>query len=78
MIFLKIKTFIKALLWHIRLGLPKSSNEEIQRRYNICQGCELFDKVKSQCLHCGCRITQKREFFNKLAWADQKCPVGKW
>ena len=30
------------------------------------------------CNVCGCNINQKKQFFNKLAWADQKCPLGKW
>lgn len=48
------------------------------QRYGVCCGCEFFDDEKSQCLQCGCNINTKEIFMNKLAWADQKCPLNKW
>lgn len=78
MILLKIRNFLKALWFHVAAGLPKSSQEEINYRYNICTSCELFDIQASMCNHCGCNLSKKKEFFNKLAWSDQKCPIGKW
>ena len=27
---------------------------------------------------CGCNVNGKKVFLNKLAWADQECPLGKW
>lgn len=74
----KIKNFIKSFLWHICLGLPKSSQQLINTRYDICNGCSMFDTNNSQCLVCGCNISNKSIFMNKLAWADQKCPDNKW
>jgi hypothetical protein len=74
----KLKNFIKALWFHIGAGLPKSSQEEINKRFAICQKCDLFDNKSSQCLACGCNLSQKSIFLNKLAWADQKCPINKW
>ena len=38
----------------------------------------MFDNNNAQCLMCGCNINTKKTFFNKLAWADQKCPIDKW
>lgn len=78
MIVLKIKTFIKSLLFHIWLGLPKSTQEEINYRYNICNTCERFNRVKEECGVCGCAINRRKIFMNKLAWADQQCPENKW
>lgn len=78
MFLLKLKTFLKSLIWHIRLGLPKSSQSIIDYRYSICLGCSSFDIVSSECLECGCNITRKKQFLNKLAWADQSCPLNKW
>lgn len=60
------------------LGLPKSSQEQILERHSVCVNCEMFDKNNAQCLMCGCNINTKKTFFNKLAWADQKCPLNKW
>ena len=31
-----------------------------------------------ECSICGCNINTKKKFMNKLAWADQECPIGKW
>lgn len=75
---IKIQTFIKALFWHIYRGFPKSSQETINNRYLTCLSCELYDTKNKQCLECGCNINQKKAFLNKLAWADQKCPLNKW
>lgn len=78
MFLIKLKTFLKSLIWHIRLGLPKSSQLIIDYRYSICLSCPSFDLINSQCLECGCSITRKKQFLNKLAWADQNCPLNKW
>lgn len=73
-----ILNFLKSLYFHISLGLPKSSQQQILDRFTICKSCEMFDSKNSQCLVCGCNINTKKTFFNKLAWADQKCPLDKW
>lgn len=78
MFLLRLKTFLKSLFWHINRGLPKSSQQTINDRYNICLSCDKLDKINNQCLVCGCNINNKRIFLNKLAWADQKCPLNKW
>lgn len=78
LMLLRIKTFFKSLFWHIYAGAPKSSQEEINHRYNICLNCDKFDAQYSLCNICGCNINQKKQFLNKLAWADQECPLGKW
>lgn len=75
---MRILTFLKSLFWHIYAGFPKSTKEQILYRYSICTNCEFFDKKDSQCLQCGCNINNKKMFLNKLAWADQHCPIGKW
>lgn len=75
---LKVKTFIKSLWWHVYAGFPKSTQAQINFRYDICQSCEKFVKSKSECGVCGCSLSQKKIFMNKLAWADQSCPIGKW
>lgn len=74
----KIKTFLKSLIWHAYSGFPKSEQSLINYRYDICVSCDLYDRLNSQCLACGCNISQKRIFMNKLAWKDQKCPKEKW
>ena len=78
MTILKIKIFLKSLFFHIYRGFPKSTIDEIKHRYSICLKCDKFDSEHSECMVCGCNINQKRIFLNKLAWADQECPIGKW
>lgn len=73
---LKVLVFLKSLWFHIYNGFPKSSQEEINYRYNICCSCEFFNN--NECLQCGCNINNKKIFMNKLAWADQHCPINKW
>ena len=75
---IKLKTFLKSLWFHVYAGFPKSSQKEIDERYEICIYCEKFNRVKSECGVCGCHLTRKKQFLNKLAWADQECPIGKW
>lgn len=74
----KFIRFLKALYFHIGYGLPKCTQDQIEKRYSICIECEFFDIKNSQCLQCGCNIGRKKKFLNKLAWADQYCPINKW
>lgn len=75
----KILTFLKSLWFHIWLGFPKCSYSEIQERFSICSTqCDMYNKQDSTCLVCGCNVNNKKIFMNKLAWADQECPLGKW
>lgn len=74
----KIRNFLKALYFHIGYGLPKCSQEQINVRYSICLGCEFYDTSNQECLQCGCNISRHKKFLNKLAWADQSCPIQKW
>jgi hypothetical protein len=78
MLLLKLQIFLKSLFFHVQAGLPKSSQEQINQRYSICLLCDQFNKIKSECSVCGCAISKKKKFLNKLAWSDQECPLGKW
>lgn len=75
---IRILTFLKSLWWHIYAGFPKSTQEQINERFSICCNCDKFDRLHSECIICGCNVNNKKIFMNKLAWADQKCPIDKW
>jgi hypothetical protein len=77
-IFSKIKTFAKSLWFHVWAGFPKSTQAQIDYRFDICNNCDMYDRLNSQCLACGCNLSRKKIFLNKLAWADQHCPLDKW
>lgn len=72
----KAKNFAAAAVQHVAAGAPRATDEEVARRFSICQGCEFYDG--KACMKCGCPIVREGKFISKLAWADQKCPVGKW
>lgn len=78
MILIRLKTFIKSLWFHVWAGLPKCTQSQILERYKICLPCESYDIIGSICEECGCNINTKKQFLNKLAWADQECPLKKW
>lgn len=72
----KARNFATATAKHIAAGMPTASDEEILRRWTICQGCEFLKN--DACSKCGCTVARDRKFVSKLAWADQSCPAGKW
>lgn len=72
----RAKNFAVASAKHIAAGLPMASEEEIARRFAICQACEFYKD--GACQKCGCPVVREKKFISKLAWADQSCPVGKW
>jgi hypothetical protein len=72
----KVANFTKSAVSHIAAGAPRASDAEIERRFAICQGCEFYDG--SACTKCGCPVVRESRFVSKLAWAGEKCPVGKW
>jgi len=48
------------------------SDFEQQRRYDMCQACESFDRVRKRCKECGCFMKQK------TAFSASECPLKKW
>jgi hypothetical protein len=56
--------------------MPRASEEEVARRFAICQGCEFFDG--KACTKCGCPVVREKQFVSKLSWANERCPAGKW
>lgn len=72
----KAQSFAASAARHVAAGLPHASDEEVARRFAICQACEHFDG--KACRQCGCPVVRERKFVSKLSWAHEKCPVGKW
>lgn len=76
----RLTNFSIALAKHVLHGLPAAPKEIIQQRFQICAECPLFNG--NACTHedCGCRVGDQEKFLNKLAWADQACPLDppKW
>lgn len=79
----KIANFGMAFGKHLYKGMPTVEKEVLEKRLENCRECPLFKKnglVGGVCTHenCGCNIQDEVVFLNKLAWADQECPIGKW
>jgi hypothetical protein len=80
----RILNFTKAATQHALSGNPTVTKEVMKQRLKICTGCELFkpntNEVGGICTHssCGCTIQDNLNYLNKIAWADQKCPIDKW
>jgi hypothetical protein len=72
----KIFNFGRAATKHAVHGSPKCTEKEIAERYNICKSCDFFQN--NICTQCGCNLVREKVYMNKLAWADQSCPIGKW
>jgi len=61
---------------HVAAGMPHCTQEQIDARFAICQGCEHYDG--RACRLCGCPVVREKQFVSKLSWANEKCPAGKW
>ena len=72
----KAANFAASAAKHVAAGAPQASDEDVARRFAICEGCEHFDG--RACRQCGCPVVRERQYLSKLSWADSSCPVGKW
>lgn len=72
----KATNFAASAAAHVAAGMPQASQEQIDGRFAVCQGCEHFDG--KACRLCGCPVVREKAFLSKLSWAGEKCPAGKW
>ncbi len=72
----QVTTFAQAFTEHVKDGLAKCDDKQIQARLATCQPCPEF--TGAHCRKCGCACNGRSTFFNKLAWRSERCPLGKW
>ena len=84
-VFKKLTHFAPALIGHVLGGMPTCSGEQIDARLTICRACPGDHYLRDSdnpnlgvCTNCGCSAGREEKFLNKLAWADQECPIGAW
>lgn len=53
-------------------SIPRASEEESSKRYNICLSCDKLIKLTKQCRECGCVMSAKTKLQNAT------CPLNKW
>ena len=76
--------FAKATAKHVATGFRHCTPEQKKERYDKCSknecGLFLIRGSGGICSHddCGCYIRSQGQFFDKLSWADSKCPEGYW
>lgn len=63
-------TFLKAVVRHVADGGNPASDEEYERRLEVCAMCSV--RNGEQCGQCGCVIAKKAR------WASELCPLGHW
>lgn len=64
------KNFGKAAVAHVKTGMAHVSEEEKQRRLDICNLCD--KKKGNRCSECGCLLQIK------TSWQSSECPLKKW
>lgn len=74
----RIWRFLGALVTHLRRGAPRASQRVVAARAACCATCVYYDCHAARCRLCGCRASPRNELMNKLTWADQSCPIGRW
>lgn len=52
------------------------SLQVIEHRHTICSSCEYYKN--NTCEQCGCSIIRDRNYLNKIAIKNEKCPIGLW
>jgi hypothetical protein len=73
----QVFNFAKAALEHVKQGARFVSEEELERRLDICALCE--HRRENRCSVCGCYlIDSPTGQGGKAEWAEQACPLGKW
>lgn len=66
------KNFGNSVVNHIADGLKQASEEEYNKRIDICKTCEKYDAGSNRCGQCGCFLKIK------ASWNSEKCPLNKW
>lgn len=72
----KAANFATSAARHVAAGMPRATQEQVDARFAVCQGCPHFDG--KACRLCGCPVVREQAYISKLSWANEKCPAGKW
>ena len=64
--------FASAMTKHVLSGFKRVTDEEKNRRLEICKGCPFFISHSNRCEKCGCFL------LAKAGWTTQHCPIDKW
>lgn len=68
----KAINFTFAAAKHAAGGFYLVSDEDYEKRLNICNTCDRLSPEDQTCLECGCNVALKAR------WASEACPLSFW
>lgn len=75
----RVRNFARATSRYVVAGRPQRSEIEINEILEThCKTCEYYDGQICTHKDCGCPVARAGRWRNKLAWATESCPIGKW
>lgn len=74
----KAINFSSAVVHDVATGMQRCTEEEMDERIEICKTCPFYNHEDSSCNKCGCSLSRKKIYRNKLYWKSTGCPIGKW
>ena len=75
---LRTMRFTKEAIAHLLNGSPTCTQQQLDERFAVCQACKWFRGNTCNHQKCGCNVNGAQKYLNKLAWAEQECPDGRW
>jgi len=74
-----LRGYAAALARWLAAGRPTRTDAETDRLFEICEGCPRYDRDRSACSLCGCKVSRGGwAVVNKIRMATEDCPLGKW
>lgn len=74
-----LRGYAAALARWLAAGRPTRTDAETDRLFEICEQCPRYDRDRSACSLCGCRVSRGGwAVVNKIRMATEDCPLGKW
>ena len=74
----KVRHFMTAIARWTAAGCPTRTDDQVAAILEThCQPCEFYTGEICRHKRCGCKINLSR-WQNKLRWATESCPIGKW
>ena len=74
----RMSNYAKARKRWTDAGKPVRTDEHVEQLRAICRGCDLFNGEVCTHQKCGCPVTRPGIWGDKLRWATEACPIGKW
>jgi glycosyltransferase involved in cell wall biosynthesis len=74
-----LRGYAAALARWLGAGRPTRTDAETDRLFEVCEQCPRYDRDRSACSLCGCRVSRGGwAVVNKIRMATEDCPLGKW